>query len=225
MGRGEAELSFGEQPAFTETFLVAPHITTPLLAVGKLYRAGFSLVNEHGSVRLCSPDGEIQIPLYLKQNSLAARLHVRVVQQDTSRVRAVKCTVGDLALPDYFVQISTDVFGVRGFGNRFVDVTMALPHEGCSFRSTPVKCSEPNQWEILEWCESIFHVSDLSGPLPVSGSREMIVLATRKIVSPDAYCSRANGVLPLASISALRKTVWAVCSWFATQKVSVACHA
>ena len=35
---------------------------------------------------------------------------------------------------------------------------------------------------------------------------------------PDAYCSRANGVLPLASISALRKTVWAVCSWFATQK-------
>ena len=33
-----------------------------------------------------------------------------------------------------------------------------------------------------------------------------------------AYCSRANGVLPFASIMSLRQTVCAVCSWFVTQK-------
>ena len=184
-GTRRAELSFGDQPGFTETFLVAPHITTPLLAVGKLYRAGFSMVNKNGNMSLCSPNGEIQIPLHFRQNSLAARLHVRMIQQDASRVRAVKCTVADLALPDYFVQISEDVFGMRGFGNRFVDITMALPHEGCSFRSTVAKCPELNQWEILEWCESIVDASDLSGPLPENATRELIVFATRKIVSPD----------------------------------------
>lgn len=81
-GTRRAELSYGDQPAFTETFLVAPHIGTPLLAVGKLYRAGFSLQNEGGRMSLCSPNGDIKIPLYLKQNSLAAKLHVRVIQQE-----------------------------------------------------------------------------------------------------------------------------------------------
>ncbi|CAE7342207.1 unnamed protein product [Symbiodinium natans] len=54
-GTRRAELRFGDQPGFTETFLVAPHITTPLLAVGKLYRAGFSMVNENGNMSLSQP--------------------------------------------------------------------------------------------------------------------------------------------------------------------------
>ena len=73
-GTRRAELSFGDQPGFTETFLVAPHITTPLLAVGKLYRAGFSMVNKNGNMSLCSPNGEIQNPLL--RGSLPAWVYI-----------------------------------------------------------------------------------------------------------------------------------------------------
>ncbi|CAE7209997.1 unnamed protein product [Symbiodinium sp. CCMP2456] len=184
-GTRRAELSYGDQPAFTETFLVAPHIGTPLLAVGKLYRAGFSLRNEDGRMSLCSPNGDIQIPLYLKQNSLAAKLHVRVIQQDPQSVRALKCTVGDMELPDHFVQLQPDVFGMRSHSNRFVDITMALPREGCSFRSTVAKASGSDEWEILEWCESIVDVDELSALLPGGNNHEVIVFATRKVVAPD----------------------------------------
>ncbi|CAE7571046.1 unnamed protein product, partial [Symbiodinium necroappetens] len=184
-GTRRAELNFGNQPSFTETFLVAPHITTPLLAVGKLYRAGFSLQNENGNMSLRSPSGDINIPLYLKQNSLAAKLYVRVIRQDPATVRALTCTVGTLSLPDYFVQISADVFGMQGYGNRFVDITMALPQEGCSFRTTIVKAPDSDEWEILEWCESIVNVDELSALLPGGGSREMIVFATRRVVPPE----------------------------------------
>ncbi|OLP76617.1 Retrovirus-related Pol polyprotein from transposon TNT 1-94 [Symbiodinium microadriaticum] len=184
-GTRRAELSFGSQPSITETFLVAPHITTPLLAVGKLYRAGFSMQNENGNLSLRSPSGEINIPLYLKQNSLAAKLHVRVIRQDPATVRALTCTVETLALPDYFVQVSADVFGMHGYGNRFVDVTMALPQEGCSFRTTLVKAPYSDEWEILEWCESIVNVDELSALLPGGESREMIVFATRRVVPPE----------------------------------------
>ena len=184
-GTRRAELSFGSQPSITETFLVAPHITTPLLAVGKLYRAGFSMQNENGNLSLRSPSGEINIPLYLKQNSLAAKLHVRVIRQDPATVRALTCTVETLALPDYFVQVSADVFGMHGYGNRFVDVTMALPQEGCSFRTTLVKAPDSDEWEILEWCESIVNVDELSALLPGGESREMIVFATRRVVPPE----------------------------------------
>ena len=184
-GTRRAELNFGNQPSFTETFLVAPHITTPLLAVGKLYRAGFSLQNENGNMSLRSPSGDINIPLYLKQNSLAAKLYVPVIRQDPATVRALTCTVGTLALPDYFVQISAAVFGMRGYGNRFVDIIMALPQEGCSFRTTIVKAPDSDEWEILEWCESFVNVDELSAPLPGGGSRDMIVFATRRVVPPE----------------------------------------
>ena len=184
-GTRRAELSFGNQPSITETFLVAPHITTPLLAVGKLYRAGFSMQNENGNMSLRSPSGDINIPLYLKQNSLAAKLYVRVIRQDPATVRALTCTVETLALPDYFVQVSADVFGMHGYGNRFVDITMALPQEGCSFRTTLVKAPDSDEWEILEWCESIVNVDELSALLPGGESREMIVFATRRVVPPE----------------------------------------
>ena len=131
------------------------------------------------------PSGDINIPLYLKQNSLAAKLYVRVIRQGPATVRALTCTVGTLSLPEYFVQISADVFGMQGYGNRFVDITMALPQEGCSFRTTIVKAPDSDEWEILEWCESIVNVDELSALLPGGGSREMIVFATRRVVPPE----------------------------------------
>ena len=134
---------------------------------------------------LRSPSGDINIPLYLKQNSLAAKLRARVIRQDPATVRALTCTVGTLALPDYFVQISAAVFGMRGYGNCFVDIIMALPQEGCSFRTTIVKAPDSDEWEILEWCESIVNVDELSAPLPGGGSRDMMVFATRRVVPPE----------------------------------------
>ena len=82
-----AVLTFPDQDqhcsgVISETFLVAPSVETPLLAVGKMYRAGFGIENlGDGEMYLSNPDNTFRARVYLKNNSLAARCRIRVVSQ------------------------------------------------------------------------------------------------------------------------------------------------
>ena len=181
-----AVLNFPDS-AFTETFLVA-NVGNPILAVGKLYRAGFGVFHEEDQMYL--GNDEVKIPVYLRNNSLATKCHIRMLRGTMTsacqpQIRALKCNVDQLGdLPDYFHQIGTDLFALKCYTTHNVDVAMALPHEGCGFRSTLLKGSD-GQWSILEWCESIDSMMECSAALPGNGAHHVIVIASRQVVSPE----------------------------------------
>ena len=219
-------------------------VETPLLAVGKMYRAGFGIENlGNGEMFLRNPDNTFRARVYLKNNSLAARCRIRMVSQlDHAQassevpsssaqassevpnssaqassevpnssaqassevpsssvqaspevhsipgaqcsVRAVTCTIENLdtSIPDYFVQLGPDVFALKGYSARHVDLGMALPREGCEFRSTLVKDGE--KWLVLEWCEPVPTMDDPSGLLTDGQSQEVIVFGSRVYIAP-----------------------------------------
>ena len=80
------------------------------------------------------------------------------------------------------MQLGPDVFALKGYSARHVDLGMALPREGCEFRSTLVKDGE--KWLVLEWCEPVSDMEDPSGLLTDGQSQEVIVFASRKYISP-----------------------------------------
>ena len=223
--RRKAVLSFPDS-VFTETFLVS-NVGTPTLAVGKLYRAGFGIFHESGEMFLGNE--MVQIPVYLKNNSLATKCHIRMVcvepslqgsqvparkplQPDCGNVqcsaaRAVQCMIDGLGdLQDHFNQIKPDVFALRCFTTHHVDVAMSMPHEGCEYRSTLVKYPD-GTWVLLEWCETIANMMECSAALPlpevegyVAGeAQEIIVLASRGIIAPEDVGLEVLGKPPAVS--------------------------
>ena len=192
-----AVLNFPDS-AFTETFLVA-NVANPILAVGKLYRAGFGVFHEENQMYL--GNDEVKIPVYLRNNSLATKCHIRMLRETMTsacqpQVRALRCSVDQLGdLPDYFHQIGSDLFALKCYTMHHVDVAMALPHEGCGFRSTLLQGSD-GQWSIIEWCESIDSMMECSAALPGNGAQHVIVIASRQVVSPEDVGLQVFGERP-----------------------------
>ncbi|CAE7493821.1 unnamed protein product [Symbiodinium natans] len=104
-------------------------------------------------------------------------------------VRAVEYTIESLGpLSDYFDQVMPDVFALRTSSERFIDVQVALPREGCEYRSTLVKePGMPEVWSVIEWCEPLESIENLSALLPGDRhvAREVLVFATRRHVAPE----------------------------------------
>ena len=86
--RAEVCFSHGQSTAkFKETFLVSP-VSTPLIALGKLFRAGFSIMQLRDRMFLVNEPAGVRIPVYLKHNSLAVRCSIRMLSQETSTATA-----------------------------------------------------------------------------------------------------------------------------------------
>ena len=82
----------------------------------------------------------------------------------------------------YFVQMGPDIFALKGYSARQVDLGMALPREGCEFRSTLIK--DGDRWLVLEWCEPVSEMEDPSGLLTDGQSQEVIVFGSRNYIAP-----------------------------------------
>ena len=104
---------------------------------------------------------------------------------DQRSARAAQCTIENLStdIPDYFVQIKPDAFALKGFSAHYIDLSTALPREGCGFRSTLVR--DGDAWTILEWCEPVDSTEDASSFLIDSESQEVIVFASHVYISPE----------------------------------------
>ncbi|OLP82603.1 hypothetical protein AK812_SmicGene36733 [Symbiodinium microadriaticum] len=159
---------------FKETCLVSS-VSSPLFAVGKLYRLGWGTF-WHGDqfVLGLQSDPSTYIPCSFKHNSIIAKGWIRRVHAlppsipsspknaNVSavgmQVRAVAAKLGKVLerlIRDatYFQPLVDGVWGIQLETDKFVDVHEALPNEGLEYRTTLAYLE--GQWKLLELSEHI----------------------------------------------------------------------
>ena len=67
----------------TEAFIVAD-VLNPLLAIGKLVRAGWEITNTDEGRVFVDPEGETEIPVHFKKNSLASFAFIQTTESKRS---------------------------------------------------------------------------------------------------------------------------------------------
>ena len=201
---------------FKETCLVSS-VSSPLFAVGKLYRLGWGTFG-HGDqfVLGLQSDPSTYIPCSFKHNSIIAKGWIRRVHAlppsipsspknaNVSavgmQVRAVAAKLGKVLerlIRDatYFQPLVGGVWGIQLETDRFVDVHEALPNEGLEYRATLAYLE--GQWKLLELSEHIDRLPEVSAQLPgVTSPCKCICFAHRAICSPSDLGFEVQGAPP-----------------------------
>ena len=150
-----ATLQFGNV-AFREKFIIAD-VTTPLVALGHIIRAGWSLVQHDGGPCLVKDDKSIEV-LY-KNNSLCAKGTISMISQVEPKdalpsVRAVQLGIALRTLRPGWNKLNPQLFAIKTTLPKFVDTTTTPSDELVWLRTTLV-CREGGTWEVVEFCEAI----------------------------------------------------------------------
>eukprot|EP00435_Cladocopium_sp_Y103_P068454 s73_g31.t1 len=146
---------------FKEKFLIG-NVTTPLLSLGRFFRAGWSICNESDS--FCLVKGKEKIDIGFRRNSLVAQGFIRVIsdassdvpvsaeefpgrrssapgnvcggeQQDVGALRAVVLTERLQSVGRRWEQLGPELWAMMSYGNCFVDTTL-IPADQLMWRRT-----------------------------------------------------------------------------------------
>ena len=150
-----ATLQFGNV-AFREKFIIAD-VTTPLVALGHIIRAGWSLVQHDGGPCLVKDDKSIEV-LY-KNNSLCAKGTISMISQVEPKdalpsVRAVQLGIALRTLRPGWNKLNPQLFAIKTTLPKFVDTT-TTPSDELMWLRTTLVCREGGTWEVVEFCEAI----------------------------------------------------------------------
>ena len=145
-----AEITLGKV-RFKERFLIG-NVTTPLLSLGRFFRAGWSIDNRDS---LSLVKGQEKIDIGFKRNSLVTTGFIRVIStHDHSadgelRIQAVTLSDALSSLGRRWTQLGPNLWGMLSFGNQFVDTTMIPAPSLMWRRTTLVKIN--GVWELVEY--------------------------------------------------------------------------
>ena len=186
----EAMVSLGNS-VFRETFAVGP-VTAPLIALGKLIKAGWNL--QQGSSGLVLAKGSDQIAVHYRRNSLCTMGHIRAVSQDevassiapsASNAELDMEAVHRVELSDVLQNVGAgwkevfpDCFALKCTSDVYLDITSCLPEAGCKYRTTIIL--DNGVWELVEFGQDIAELANQAGPIPaIEGPVEVLTLAHR----------------------------------------------
>ena len=153
-----ANVQFGDV-TFKERF-IASDVTCPLLSLGSVLRAGWSIMHMDGTPHLVKDD--MKIAVTFRNNSLCARGQISMVsQQDPQHVqpgvRALQLGVVLRCLTHGWNRISPHLFAIRTVRPQHVNTTLCPSDELMWLRTTLV-FREGSGWEIDEYCEAISEI-------------------------------------------------------------------
>ena len=163
-----AEITLGKV-RFKERFLTG-NVTTPLLSLGRFFRAGWSIDNRDS---LSLVKGRERIDVGFKRNSLVTTGFIRVISthdshvRDDLRIQAVMLSDALSSLGRQWTQLGPDLWGMLSFGNQFVDTTLIPAGELMWRRTTLVKIN--GVWELVEHVAEISEMDDLCMPFEFTG--------------------------------------------------------
>ncbi|CAE7502067.1 RE1, partial [Symbiodinium necroappetens] len=174
---------------FRERFLVTD-VTSPLLACGKLYKAGWSV--QHMNNELVLTKGSRRVPVRFRHNSLVVEGSIRAVMSkpEACRVRVVSLSpVLERMVEnstEFFEELIPGVYGLKCESNAYLDVGLYLPREGMQYRTTLVCVNKANSlWELCEMCQSIATLDVLDEQFEDGAERTMLTIASREVLSPE----------------------------------------
>ncbi|CAE7327697.1 unnamed protein product [Symbiodinium microadriaticum] len=174
---------------FRERFLVTD-VTSPLLACGKLYKAGWSV--QHMNNELVLTKGSRRVPVRFRHNSLVVEGSIRAVtsKPEDCRVRVVSLSpVLERMVEnstEFFEELIPGVYGLKCESNAYLDVGLYLPREGMQYRTTLVCVNKANSlWELCEMCQSIATLDVLDEQFEDGAERTMLTIASREVLSPE----------------------------------------
>ena len=184
-----ATLQFGDV-AFKEKFIVSD-VTTPLVALGHIIRAGWSLIQSDTGP--CLVKGTKCIPVHYRNNSLCARGSISMVSQVEPQdalpaVRVIQLGYVLRNLLGGWQRLTPQFFALRTTAPKYVDTTLA-PADELMWLRTTLCYREGGEWEILEFCEAIGELpggidEEIHFPETV---REVITLAHKYAMPQKAW--------------------------------------
>ena len=173
--------------SFTETFAVGP-VTAPLLAMGKLVKAGWSLELSGSEPALVK--GDCRIDVHYRRNSLCAYGSIRAISAESKRddlelhVRRAVLSDALAAVGEVWNQTADDIFAIRSFGDAFLNFEECLRGVGCRFRTTIIY--DDGDWQLVEFGQDISELQTPAGPIPaIEGVVDILTLAHRRRFKPE----------------------------------------
>ena len=184
-----AQVMLDNGVTFRERFLVTD-VTSPLLACGKLYKAGWSVQHENNELVLSK--GSRKVPVRFRHNSLVVEGSIRTVSskpQDSS-VRAVCLNPVLQGMveqgSEFFEELIPGVHGLKCETNAYLDITLYLPMEGMQYRTTLVCVDSVLRiWELWELCKDITTLDVLDEQFPDGVERTVLTIASREVLTAE----------------------------------------
>ena len=188
-----AEVVIGDV-CFREFFIIAP-VSSPLLCLGRLYRAGWEVRrHEQDLVLGC---GDHAIPVDFRRNSLAVQGMIRCVEQTAAAaetrtppaIRALIVTLlpvlSSVPCDGRLVKLSDRCCAMHGFSTSYVNTTLFPLHE-LLWRRTTLVLRKDQSWQLLEFGEDVAKLESLDELLPDPETIESVItIAHDHILSPD----------------------------------------
>ncbi|CAE7239270.1 unnamed protein product [Symbiodinium sp. CCMP2592] len=185
-----------------ERFLVTD-VTSPLLACGKLYKAGWSVQHENNELVLSK--GSRKVPVRFRHNSLVVDGSIRTVTSKPSDgfVRAVSLNPVLESMVnkgnEFFEELIPGVQGLKCESDAYLDVSLYLPMEGMQYRTTLV-CVDPVMriWELWELCRDVTTLDVLDEQFADGVERTVLTIASREALTAEQLGIVMQGDVPEA---------------------------
>ena len=137
--------------SFRETFIIA-RVTSPLLALGKLLRSGWTISQSDGGPCLQYEDS--------KRNSLVTDARICMITEqvetpmdaeniESKDMNRVELTSVLERIGESWDQIDVHCFAKKSVGRRYISIAADSPEEGLCYRTTLVKFGE--DWEVMQF--------------------------------------------------------------------------
>ena len=162
-----AEVRLGDA-VFRENFIISP-VTSPLICLGHLYRAGYYVVPDKGS-GLILTDGVTKIPMGYRNQSFVVKGSIRAVSKESSG-KTVSTIPLDLhpklkALRGTWSDIGFGAVACKSMSTSYVDTTM-IPRSSMFWMRTTLVCRS-GKWVLEEYAEDL---RDIGGDLTAKFDR------------------------------------------------------
>ena len=190
-----------EDPVILEDEFIVASVQAPLISMGRLLHRGWRICPSTSptGVSLLAPDGQCQIPVYYKKNSLALKAYIRQVSVSDESLESIEEEPHlEVLEKEESLAVATVVkvhshllqrLGRRGWvtseaGNPFclqpecntyVDPSMVYWWQYWPMRSTLVRKGD-GTWELVEHCERYYQKENVTAEIEECGGEKTLVL-------------------------------------------------